>query len=214
MLITSLPALPPHFEVARNPIPLDRLRDRLAMLHEQDTAVLERLLDFFDWDRQPLNRTDEEFIDHFERLKPTIDNRLIRQIVDDRMEIRTIISGLRLRKSGADPPTGPEPWAIDIKRSWTHPDFQLQNRHPWVSQFRELTEAGDVLEAERLQLSVSWKYWSQLATRYHFTFESVILYLARWEIIDRWTSRDAAKGRERFEQLIAETLGEHGKLIH
>ena len=214
MLITSLPALPPHFEVDRNPVPWDRFKDRLAMLHEGDAALIDRLVDFFDWDRQPLDRTDADVVAHYKRLLPTVDNRLIRQIIDDRMEVRTIVSGLRLRKADQPPPVGLDPWATDIKRQWKHPDFRLQLRHPWVTRFRELLDAGDILEADRLQLSVSWTYWSRLAARYHFSFEAVILYLARWEIIDRWTSRDAQRGRERFEQLIAETLGDHGKLIH
>ena len=214
MLITSLPALPPHFEVDRNPVPWTRFKDRLEMLHDDDSAVLERLIDFLDWDRQPLDRTDEDVVAHYERLMPTIGNRLIRQLVDDRMEVRTILSGLRRRKAGLPPPVGLEPWATEIRRNWSHPDFRLHVRHPWVPRFRELTDQGDVLEAERLQLSTAWTHWSRLAVQYHFTFESVILSLARWELIDRWTSRDAARGRERFEQLIAETLGKHGELIH
>jgi uncharacterized protein DUF2764 len=214
MLITSLPALPPHFEVDRNPVPRERFEERLKLLHNEDTAVLESLLDFFEWDRQPLDRTDEEVVEHYDRLMATIGNRLIRQIINDRMEVRTIVAGLRLRKAELVPPVGPEPWATEIRRNWKQPDFRLQVRHPWVTQFRELIDAGNILEAERLQLSTSWTYWSRLAQRYHFTFESVVLYLARWEIIDRWTSRDAEQGRERFEQLIAQTLGEHGKLIH
>jgi hypothetical protein len=40
MLITSLPALPPQFEVDRNPCPRTLLMDRLEMLHEDDAAVL------------------------------------------------------------------------------------------------------------------------------------------------------------------------------
>jgi hypothetical protein len=38
------------------------------------------------------------------------------------------------------------------------------------------------------------------------------LYLARWEIIDRCTSRDAEAGRERFDNLITETLGDYANL--
>jgi hypothetical protein len=66
------------------------------------------------------------------------------------------------------------------------------------------------MEAERLLFSVAWMRWRRAAALHTFSFEAVILYLARWEIIDRWTSRDASRGRRRFEQLLTETLGEHG----
>ncbi len=66
------------------------------------------------------------------------------------------------------------------------------------------------MEAERLLSSVAWTRWCRTAACHTFSFEAVILYLARWEIIDRWTSRDASRGRLRFEQLVSETLGEHG----
>jgi hypothetical protein len=212
MLVASLPALPRHFEVDRDPITRPRLQERLKLLPPEDAAVLRRLIDFLAWDRQPLDRTDEEVVGHYEALTPTIGNRLIRNLIDDRVELRTIVSGLRRRRAQLPPPVGIDPWATHVRRNWNHPEFHLQTRHPWIGPFQQLVDAGDVKEAERLLFSVSWERWSRLAAGYHFSFETVVLYLARWEIIDRWTSRDAARGRQRFEQLIVETLGEHGRL--
>ena len=211
-LIASLPALPPSFEVERDPITRPRLAQRLKLLEPEDVAALDRLTDFLAWDRQPLDRTDEEMVAHYGQLLTGLRNSLVRRLVDDRMQVKTIVSGLRRRRANLPPPVGMEPWAGHLRRNWGHPDFGLQYRHPWISRFRELTDAGDVVEANRLLLSVAWKEWSRLANDYQFSFEAVILYLARWEIIDRWTSRDAERGRQRFEQLITETLGEHANL--
>jgi hypothetical protein len=211
-LIASLPALPPSFEVERDPITRPRLQERLKLLEDDDAATVRRLQDFLNWDRQPLDRTDEEVVAHYEELTAAITNRLIRRLIDDRVETRTILSALRRRRADLPPPIGIEPWAGHIRRHWSHPEFNLQARHPWIGRFQQLTDDGDILEAERLLFSVAWDVWSRLADFRHFSFEAVILYLARWEIIDRWTSRDATRGRQRFEQLISETLGKHGKL--
>jgi len=211
-LMASLPALPPHFEVERDPITRPRLDERLKMLEPDDAEVLERLRDFLAWDRQPIDQTDEQVIARYGALMPTVSNRLVRALIDDRMEVRTIVSGLRLRRAGLPPPVGIDPWAARIRRNWEHPEFGFGGRHRWIAGFRELDETGRVLEAQRVLFSAAWDVWSREAAHYHFAFEAVILYVARWDIIDRWTSRDAARGRGRFEQLISQTLGEHGKL--
>ena len=52
MLISSLPALPPHFEVARLLITLERLQTALRMLEPEDAQTINRMLDILDWNRQ------------------------------------------------------------------------------------------------------------------------------------------------------------------
>ena len=61
-------------------------------------------------------------------------------------------------------------------------------------------------------LGITWSRWAKLAEQYFFSFEAVLLYLARWEIVSRWTSRDATLGRQRFEQLVTESLDEYANL--
>ena len=45
MLISSLPALPPRFDVERLPITLERLQARLRMLEPEDAEEISRMLD-------------------------------------------------------------------------------------------------------------------------------------------------------------------------
>ena len=44
MLISSLPALPPRFDVDRLPITFERLQGRLRMLEPEDAEEIERML--------------------------------------------------------------------------------------------------------------------------------------------------------------------------
>jgi hypothetical protein len=211
-LVASLPAMPRHFEVDRVPITQPRLEKRLEMLKPEDAEVVEQLRAFLLWDRQPWDRTDEEVISHYDQLMSTIRNRLARQIVAFQMDIRTIISGLRRRRRGLPPPPGVGQWVDHIGKNWKDPQFGLRWQHPWIAEMDRLLDTTDCLRVERIKLGVLWNRWTKLAAQYFFSFEAVLLYLARWEIISRWTSRDAKLGRQRFDQLVTESLDEYANL--
>ncbi len=211
-LVASLPAMPRYFEVERVPIAQPRLEKRLQMLKSQDAEVVEQLRAFLLWDRQPWDRTDEEVVSHYDELMSTTRNRLARHIVAFQMDIRTIISGLRRRRRGLPPPPGVGQWTDHIRKNWEDPQFGLRWQHPWIAEVDQLLDTTDCLRVERIKLGVTWNHLTRLAERYFFSFEVVLLYLARWEIIRRWTSRDAVLGRQRFEQLVTESLDEYANL--
>lgn len=212
-LLGSLPALPTHYEHAdRMPISRLRLDGRLKMLEADDRIVIEQVADFLVWDRQPLDRTDEDVCVHYDEIMSTIHNPLVREVVTTQTCIRTIVSAIRRRKMGLGPPPGVEPWSGYIARNWKHPDFRLGARFPWIGELDRILNGDSPLESERTLHNVSWETWKRLGERYHFSFEAVILYLVRWEIVYRWISRDAAAGRERFEHLVTEAMGEYANL--
>ncbi len=208
-LVASLPAMPRHFEVEHLPIAQPRLEERMRMLKAEDAQVVGQLLAFLHWDRQPKDRTDEEVIAHYNALMPRTKNRLARHIVTFQMDIRMIMSGLRHRRRGLPAPLGVGQWVDHIRRNWALPEFSLHWQYPWIAEMDRLLSATDCLRVERIKLEVIWNHWYELASQYFFTFEAVLLYLARWEIINRWTSRDAVHGRRRFEQLVTESLSEY-----
>jgi hypothetical protein len=211
-LVASLPAMPRYFEVDRLPITQPRLDKRLEMLQPGDAEVVEKLREFLLWDRQPWDRTDEEVISHYDKLMSATANRLARHIVAFQMDVRTIMSGLRRRRRGLPPPPGVGQWVDHIRKNWEHPEFKLRWEHPWIAEMAPLLDTTDSLRVERIKLRVTWNHWAKLAEQYFFSFEAVLLYLARWEIIKRWTSRDATLGRQRFEQLVTESLDEYANL--
>jgi hypothetical protein len=45
-----------------------------------------------------------------------------------------------------------------------------------------------------------------------FSFEAVVLYIARWDIIRHWQQLQAERGRGVFETLVTEAMGEYAKL--
>jgi Protein of unknown function (DUF2764) len=208
-LIASLPALPARFDVDRCPITWPRLEDRLKMLAPDDAETLQRLLDFLAWDRQPLDRTDREVIARYKSLMGTVRHPLVRAIIEDRIDMRTIISALRRRRLGWGPPPGLGQWADLIRRRWNQPQFGLQMRFPCIAELDQLMEDGAARDAEKLILSVTWTTWNRASNDYYFSFEAVLLYVARWAIVNSWTSQSAPVGRERFENILAKVLEGH-----
>ena len=52
------------------------------------------------------------------------------------------------------------------------------------------------------------------AGEYDFaSFEAIILYVFRWEILYRWTTRDADSGLERFEKLVGSAMAEYENMF-
>ena len=211
-LIASLPHLPTHFDVVRPPISSPRLSQRLRELDEYDALVLKQLADFLAWDRQTLERSEQDVLDDYQRLKQEIRHPVVLGIVDERINMRTIVGALRRRRDGQEPPIGAGRLVRPIRDHWKEPQFGLQRQLPWIEPFERLMLAGEAVEAERVLYESSWRFCSLMAAEFHFSFEAVLLYVVRWSIVDRWTSRNAEAGRARFDQLVAETLGEYVEL--
>lgn len=211
-LVASLPVLPPRFEVERPPISRPRLDERLKMLHPDDAKVIEQANAFMSWDRQPVNRTDEEMVASYERLMQEISNTTLRGVIQTRLDMRTIVCAISRRRAGLPPPIGVGQWVGHIRRHFGEPEFNLSGRYPWIGPFERALDEGNATEAERLMFASNYRTWNREAQQFTFSFEVVILYLARWEVIDRWTSRNAATGKRRFETMLGETLGAYAQL--
>lgn len=212
-LIASLPGLPLRFDVDRPPISQLRLNERLQMLEPDDAAVVDQWTNFVNWDRQVLDRSDDDVAISYQRLISEISNSFLLELVRRRMDTRTIIAAVRRRRAGMSPPTGLGQWVDKIRRDYQHPQFQLQTLYPWIGRFDQLLNEGQALEAQRIIFEFNYRELEELAPNDMFSFEALLIYLARWEIIDRWTSLDEAAGKTRFETMIRETLGEYAHLF-
>ena len=213
-LIGSLPALPRSFEQAdRAPLSPIQLGERLSMLEPHDAEVVERMEGFLVWERQPLERTDSDVLHKYDQFMSQVESRFARDLIREAMAMRTILAGLRCRRMGREPPLGVEPLASQVSRNWNHPDFRLAGRFPWISEVEQQLNGPEPFEVERMKLRIAWRHVSRLAGVYHFEFEAVLLYLFRWEIIYRWTQRNAEAGREKLELLISQAMGPYANLF-
>src|SRR5262249_54917889 len=81
MLISSLPALPPRFDVERLPISFERLQGRLRMLEPEDAEELERMLAVLRWGNQFEEPSDAAVVQRYDTLMHDITHPLVRDIL-------------------------------------------------------------------------------------------------------------------------------------
>jgi len=218
MLVASLPYLPPLFAANKPPMSRERLESRLNMLSDEDRHELRVMEDLMHWNRSPLQISDREVVERAEKVIPTLRDECLRQVATWRMEIRTVVAALRRRAAGRPPVNSKEKWGYGrwvwhIEQYWNRPDFGLANAVPYVVQFQQLIEQRDALGLERALLNTVSKELARVADTHHFDFESVALYVLRWDIIARWTGHDRERAQERFDRLVGEGLGKYADLF-
>ena len=217
-LVSSLPPLP-YFEKAnRNPINRDRLNDRLLLLEPEDHAVIRQAGEFLAWQRQPAARTDKEMVEMYGRFLEESRLPLLRAMAQNRMNQRTIMAALRRKRKGLPKPEKGEPWGVgpwvfSIEKNWDAPHFKLASVFPWIPEAQILLDTQKALDLDRLLMAEEWKWLDGLMFGNEFSFEALLAYLFKWDILDLWLSYNTEAARERFEELVAEVTGEHYKLF-
>lgn len=218
-LLASLPALPYFEKAERNPINRSRLWERLHMLEPDDLSRVRRAAEFLAWQRQPAARTDAEMVSMYESFIRRTRTPLLREIVEYRMNQRTVLAALRRRRAGRPAPNpgeawGVGPWALPLRRNWGDPDFQLAAVFRWLPEARSLLDSGNAIELDRLLFRDEWCWLERLELGSEFSTEALLKYLFQWDILDLWLSYDAQAAHERFEELVVEVTGEHYKLFN
>ena len=214
MLISSLPALPPRFDVERLPITFERLQGRLRMLEPEDAEEIERMLAVLRWGNQFEEPSDAAVVQRYDALMHDITNPLVCDILAHIMDVRMIAVALRSRRRGLTLPTvGIGQWFEHIRHNFNQPDFKLGQVFPWIPEAERLLAQGDLLNLYRSYvLGATWTYLKKRAEDYYFSFEAVVLYIARWDIIRHWQQLQAERGRAMFETLVTEALGEYANI--
>ena len=213
MLICSLPPLPSRLDEMRRPITLERLQNRLRMLEPSDAAEMGRMLAILQWSRQFEEPNDSAVVERYNALMRGLKNPLVREVLSTAMDVRMITAALRRRHHGLGPPeVGIGAYLQHIRRHFNQPDLGLGHLFPRINQYQQLLEQGDVLNLYRNLLEATWAYLKRRADDYYFSFEAVVLYVARWSVIRQWQDLDAERGRPIFEALVTEALGEHANI--
>jgi len=215
--VTLISSLPPHmpnlFKAKQTPISRIQLDQRLQMLqpqHANDLALIENLVH---WDRLAISTTDTEMLMREEETLKHLENAFIKQIIVWRLEERTAIAALRRKHAGFDVPESSEPWGFGrwvrhIERHWDEPAFGLAKIIPWLADAERQVQNKNYLALERLLLSLVWNYYGRVAEGHYFDFEAVVIYVLRWDVIDRWSRYNSDAARQRLIGLVESGQGE------
>jgi hypothetical protein len=140
------------------------------------------------------------------------------EMLDLRLDVRTVVVALRRRRKGLPAPKPGEKWAVGrwvrhIEQNWDDPNFKLASVYPWIPQAREYLDEGKAVDLERLQFNIIWSGLDRLKDNAYFGFDVVLAYLFQWDMMQRWLAYDVEKAGERFDELVAEALNGHEKLF-
>lgn len=216
-LMSSLSPLGQLFSAKQTPLSRLKLESRLQMLNETDAALLQQIEDLVHWAHLPLDRTDTDIIAGAKRFFEQNHKPVLREVVASRLDLHTVVAALRRRQRGdSAPPT--EPWGYGrwvniIGQRWTEPGFGLDHSVPWVLEAHQLLKEKESVALERLLMGVVWKQLEGLGAGHYFDFEAVVIYVLRWNIIDRWTRYDGEAAVQRFRALTDASIGEFAHLF-
>jgi hypothetical protein len=218
MLMTSLPHHVSLFASTETPLGRIKLQNRLRMLDAEDAEQLRLIVEAVRWRLLQKSENDAAALATANRNLPLIESPLLRHIVRERLELRTVVAALRRRQRG-DPSPGPQEqwgfgrWVPVIRANWADPAFRLESAYRWLPDANRLLRDGDALGLERLLLGTLWDQLGQASQFHFFDFEAVVIYVLRWDLIARWTSYNAQKATRRFAELMDEGLGNAVKLF-
>jgi hypothetical protein len=215
-LVSALPHVPHFRRAGRLTMSRRRLEQRLGLLEPADQADLRAAESLIAWSQQPVERSTRELADLYRRVTAGLRNHRLRALLAFRMDMRTVMVALRLRRRGIVPDGrvwGVSDFVRTIEARWGESDFGLSAVFPWIHEANVHLERGDAMALEGLLMDQSWKTLSQVAEQAPFGFEQVFATVFKLDILRRWLSYDADQARARFERLILEVTSDHQQLF-
>jgi hypothetical protein len=216
-LVAGLPHLE-HFESAEYvAITWQQLESRLRLLSADHKQQLDLAIGMMLWQKQPRERTTRELTVEHRRATERITDPVLREFVEYRMGLRTVVIALRMRRRSESPqagvPWGTGRWARKIAAHWDDIDFSMGSVFPWIEQARVLVDNSSAMDLEWLLLDATWRQLNMVENQSSFGFERVVAFVFKWEIVKRWLSYDADVAKNRFQSLITEVIREHEQLF-
>lgn len=214
MLMSSLPYLGSLFGARYSVISRIKLDKRLKVLTPDDIQVLAKIENLTCWDRLGEIHDDAGYSDQARRLLTDLHDPVLVDIVRHRIELRTLVAALRRRHRGLSAPLNGEKWGggrwlKTIQRNWSDPSLGVRNAFPWVVDAHRLLEEHDTVALERLLLEEVWNELGRRSQGHQFDFVAVVIYMLRWDVMERWTHYQDEAAQERFTRLVDGTIGSH-----
>lgn len=211
-IMTSLPHINSLFDSSRTPISRYQLERRLSSLSFEERKLLNKIETLMHWGGTRAGKEDAELIKYATRVREQIKSDTLRELIDWRLDMRTVVAALRRKRAGMQAPTEPC-WSFGtryefIRRNWNAPYFNLEFTFPWLPDVAKYMESNRSLELERELLNAVWLELDRVGRTHRFSFEAVVIYMMRWNLISRWTAYDSDIAIERFDNLVEEALGE------
>jgi hypothetical protein len=218
MLISSLPHLGQLFRAKERPLTRLQLERRLRLLDPEDASTLRRIENTLRWAVLAPGTGDRAQAERGRAVVGALAEPTLREAVARRLEARTLVAALRRRRDGLGAPADPTDvgyhrHADELVRHWDKRAFGLARQAPWVGEAQDHLEAGDSDALERLLLRQAWDDLERLGRGHAFDFPAVVVYVLKWDLMDRWMRYDGAAARARFDRMAAAALADYGRIL-
>ncbi len=210
----SLPALGPVLAATVVPINRARLDARLrGALRPADLRQLDAVRGLLSWPSLQHHADDAAALAAARRAMDAVASPDIRDFLRDRMELRTLVAALRRRAAGEGPPPPDMAWGFGrylrrMRANWSDPAFGVGRAFPFAARAAQALGTGNSAGMERIVLEAAWAQADRRAAAHSFDLETIVFYVARWELLDRWTRYDAQAAEARFADLLDKTATE------
>ncbi|MGJ0491831.1 DUF2764 family protein [Methylobacter sp.] len=208
-VVASLPHLPYFADAERLPLTRLRLEQRLRMLNEDETRQIYLAERLVGW-RPSATKfvSGAKAVERINRSLQDISDSVLREFVEYRLDMQTLIAALRIRQSQRSAPSagtwGMGGYVKRIEANWDAPDFRLSHVYPWLLEADSLIAAANAVALDRLLMDVVWRHLSRLADTNPFGFEPIVAYVFQWDILQAWLLRDTDAAKHHFKKLIDE----------
>jgi hypothetical protein len=217
MVMASLPRSERLFLAKQPPISRLKLERRLQQLSPEDREVVMQMEAALDWRAIDLMASDAVVLARATSALAALESPTLRDIIRERLDLRTCMAALRRRARGEGPPLARAGWGFGrllnrITQCWGEPSLGLERVFPWIGQADQLLRQPDPVALERLILEQHYRLLQRQSLGHAFDLEAVVIYVLKWNIFDRWATGNREGAARRFEALTAEGLGPQGAL--
>lgn len=215
-LITSLPYNGNLFSSKEIPISRIRLDIFLNRLEEEDLRTLLKYEKIINSHATYRDIKDQIFFNKVGDFLEKISNNLIKELLTERTKLIILIGFLRKKvlDEKIEYNIKSETFSSFISYLKNHselPDLGLSHKYPWIIQLIKLMKEGNSVAAERIILAFIWKYLFKISCIYEFNFEAIILYITRWNIIERWVNYNSEEAKKRMVTITDNILEDYLK---
>lgn len=209
LLLSSLPRHPRRLCSDKTSLlSRNQLDSRLQLLDGSDAVELQQI-ETLVHGSQFNEENDETIWSNYRGMVDLISDEEIRQLARWHLELRMLLSALRLRQGGANVPGKNQfqeygVWQDVIEKNWRTNDFGLSYRLPWLADAQALLANDQPYELEKFLSELIWRHYAEVGSRHYFDFSAVVIYVLRWGLRWRWSSYRADEAVKCFDKL-AET---------
>lgn len=206
-LMASLPALPPPWRATRLPLNAARLGLRLRAVPREDLAVVDGFRELL----ATLRAASAADAATLLAQAASLERRQVpglAALLAALLEPRTVLAALRRQRAGAGAPADGETWGVPalaarLRRDWPRLDTRLGRALPWLVAAREslATLSGQPALQQRLD-ALAWRRFDAIGSGHRFDLTALLVYLCRWDLLDRVLARDTPRAAARFAALI------------